>query len=263
MSVGRCRLFASSSLLAAAVTLALASPASALPTAEDFVDVSSRTSLSFEHTPSGLRFGTSNENDARPGLSTVKLYMADYVVRHGDGSASDLNLAARMIQLSDDGAASQLDAKYPQAIDASAAEYGLTATSRGGFWRSSYTSTADTVRFLDAKKRADPSSPVLGWMNNSSPVAADGTDQDWGTGQLPDVTGTKWGWADDGTSVVASASIGDDFSVAANTYGSPTVQTDDALGALGGIDLAATPPVPALPAVPTFDELLALLVPTA
>lgn len=249
-AVRRCLLLTSIPIVA---TLMLAAPASALPAPNDFADVPSRTSLSFEHTPSGLHVGTANENEARPGLSTVKLYMADYALRRGDGSSTDRDLAARMIQFSDDGAASQLDAKYPGAIDATAAEYGLTSTSRGVFWGSSFTSTADTVQFLEAKKRIDPSSPILKWMNSSSPVAADGTNQDWGTGKLADSTGTKWGWDDDGSSVVASASIGDDFSVAANTYGPPSAQTQDVLDALGAADL--TPPPAALPA-PDMDRWL-------
>lgn len=256
-AVRRCLLLASGSILTA---LVCAAPASALPVPGDFADVPSRTSLSFVHSPTGLRVGTGNENEARPGLSTVKLYMADYAVRRGDGSPADLDAAARMVQLSDDGAASTLDSKYPQAIDATAAEYGLTSTSRGGFWGSSYTSTADTVTFLEAKKRSDPSSPVLRWMNSSAPVAADGTNQDWGTGELADSTGTKWGWADDSSSVVASASIGDEFSVAANTYGPPSAQTQDVLDALGSFDLTPPPaPLPS-PVLPDIDQWLAGLI---
>lgn len=268
------------SLLAAApvayvtCSLVFAPPSAALPAPGDLADVPSRTALSFEHSPSGLHVGTANEGEARPGLSTVKLYIADFALRHGDGSDSDRDLAARMIRASDDGAASQLDAKYPQAIDATAAEYGLGSTSRGGFWGSSYTSTSDTVRFLETKKRTDPGSPILGWMTAADSIATDGTLQDWGTGRLAGVTGTKWGWADDGSSIVASASIGDDFSVAANTYGSPTDQTDDVLGALGAVDLTPAPalPVPApplptlpglpaLPTLPTLEDIVDLLTP--
>ncbi|MGF0313657.1 hypothetical protein [Rhodococcus sp. IEGM1428] len=250
-----------------ALALTCAAPAQALPTPADFADVPSRTSISYEHVPTGTYVGSAEDNSARPGLSTVKLYMADYVVRFGDGSARDRVLAARVVQVSDDGAASVLDNKYPQAIDATAAEFGLTSTSRGGFWGSSYTSTADTVRFLAAKKRTDPASPVLAWMNSAVPVAADGTVQDWGTKTLPGVTGSKWGWADDGSSVVASASIGDEFVVASNTYGPRRTQTDDVLAALGGVELTAPPapaPVPNLPAIPglpSVEELLQMLAP--
>ncbi|WP_415977092.1 hypothetical protein [Rhodococcus sp. 077-4] len=250
-----------------AVALICAAPANALPTPSDLADVPSRTALSYEHVPTGTYVGSAEDNSARPGLSTVKLYMADYVVRFGDGSARDRDLAARMIQVSDDGAASVLDAKYPRAISSTAGEFGLTSTSRGSFWGDSYTSTADTVRFLAAKKRTDPASPVLAWMNSAAPVAADGTVQDWGTQQLADVTGSKWGWADDGSSVVASASIGDEFVVASNTYGSRSSQTDDVMAGLGGIDLTAPPtadPVPNLPSIPglpSVEELLQMLSP--
>ncbi|OZC45580.1 hypothetical protein CH286_17950 [Rhodococcus sp. WWJCD1] len=250
-----------------AFALTCAAPAQALPTPADLADVPSRTSISYEHVPTGTYVGSAEDNSARPGLSTVKLYMADYVVRYGDGSARDRDLAARMVQVSDDGAASVLDNKYPQAIDATAAEFGLTSTSRGGFWGSSYTSTADTVRFLAAKKRTDPASPVLAWMTTAAPVARDGMVQDWGTEQLPGVIGSKWGWADDRSSVVASASIGDDFVVASNTYGSTRSNTDDVLTTLGGVELTAPPapaPVPNLPAIPglpSVEELLQMLAP--
>lgn len=250
-----------------AAALMCAAPAQALPTPADLADVPSRTALSYEHLPTGTYVGSAEDNSARPGLSTVKLYIADYVVRYGDGSARDRDLARRLIEVSDDGAASTLDNKYPQAISATAAEFGLTSTSRGSFWGSSYTSTADTVRFLAAKKRTDPASPVLAWMNSAAPVAADGTVQDWGTQQLPGVTGSKWGWADDRSSVVASASIGDDFVIASNTYGPRGAQTDDVLAALGDVELTAPPapaPVvnlPAIPGLPSVDELLQMLAP--
>ncbi len=283
MKPRRCSAILAAPLACGACALALANPVAALPAPGDFADVPSRTSLSFEHTPTGVHVGTENENESRPGLSTVKLYMADYALRYGDGSQSDRDLAARMIQASDDDAASRLDAKYPQAIDAAAAEYGLTSTSRGSFWGSSYTSAADTVRFLEAKKRTDPDSPIPGWMNSASSVAADGTDQDWGTGMLADVTGTKWRWSDYGPSVVASASIGDGFSIAANTYGSASAQTDDVLGAVGDTDLTPlpvpptptvlapgflppgdVPPLPSLPPLPplpTVEQLLQMMTP--
>ncbi|WP_051613242.1 hypothetical protein [Rhodococcus sp. UNC23MFCrub1.1] len=249
--------FATAAVGVALVT-ALAAPASAAPAPGDFSGVPERTSLSYTSLSTGVHVGTANENEARPGLSTVKLYLADHVLRQGDSSAEDRDLAARMIQVSDDWAASLLDSKYPGAIDAAAREYGLTATSRGSFWGDSYTSTADTVRFLDTKKRTDPGSPVLTWMTTALPVAADGTVQDWGTGRLAAATGTKWGWADDGSSVVASASIGDDFTVAANTYGGPATQSDDVLTALGAFGLA-TPTIVTAPSVPSLlDAILGI-----
>lgn len=182
----------------------------------------------------------------------MKLYVADYALRHGDRSPEDLLLAERMIRQSDDAAASELDTKYPEAIDAAADEYGLSETSRGSFWGDSFTSTADTVRFLVAK-RGDPLSPIPGWMSTAEPVAADGTAQDWGTAKLPGVVGTKWGWADPGSSVVASASFGTDFTVAANTYGTADEQTEDVLGAFGSGPAPLISPE-ALPAIPGMDQ---------
>lgn len=161
--IRRLSVLAAAAVLGSAATIGLAATAQAQPATGDLADVPSRTSISYAD-DSGVRVGTANENEARPGLSTVKLYMADYVLRFGDGSASERDLAARLIQVSDDGVGSTIDSRYPGAISAIAAEYGLTATSRNGYWGNSSTSTADTVRFLQAKMSTDPASPILGWM---------------------------------------------------------------------------------------------------
>ncbi|KXX62207.1 MULTISPECIES: hypothetical protein [unclassified Rhodococcus (in: high G+C Gram-positive bacteria)] len=218
-------------LVAGLVASASGMTAHSAPTPDRIDDVPARTALSFMHTPSGTRVGTANQGEARPGLSIVKLYVADYMLRHGDGSPEDFALGQRMIRDSDDNAASQAYAKYPQSIDVIAAEYRLTSTRGSGFWGDAVTSTADTVTFLEAKKTTDPDSQILEWMATAAPVAADGTHQNWGTGRLPSVTGTKWGWSDYGPSIVASASFGPDFSVSANTYGTADQHTSDVLGA--------------------------------
>ncbi|WP_157555045.1 hypothetical protein [Nocardia crassostreae] len=179
-----------------------------------------------------MRWGTANETETRAALSIAKLYMADYALRHGDGSAEDKQLGERMIRHSDDGAAAAMAAKYPYAIDSIAAEYNLTATRGNDDWAMSSTSTADVADFLMVKLRSDPESPVLEWMTDPSEVAVDGTVQDWGTAQLPHVTGTKWGWSDMGVPEVASASFGTAFTVTAHTYGTSDDQTEDVLAAM-------------------------------
>ena len=151
-------------LMAGGVVCAATGLAQAAPAPSGIADVPPQTALSFADTPSGTRVGTANQGEARPGLSIVKLYVADYMIRHGDGAPEDLE---------------------------------------------------------------------LGQLATAAPVAVDGTHQNWGTGALPSVTGTKWGWSDDGASVVASASFGPDFSVAANTYGTAEQHTGDVLGASG------------------------------
>ncbi|MBL1074528.1 hypothetical protein JK358_08975 [Nocardia sp. 2] len=213
-------------VVAAAVTLG------AGPAAGEIVDpaeVPSRTSISLRSTVPGVRWGTANETESRGGLSISKLYLADYALRHGDGSAQDRDLGERMIRYSDDGAAEAMAAKYPYAIDAVAQEYGLTATTGAGGWGMSSTSTADVADFLAVKQRSDPDSPLLLWMANPGEVAADGTRQDWGTARLPGVTGSKWGWSDMGVPEVASASVGPGFTVSAHTYGTAEEQTQDVL----------------------------------
>ncbi|WP_280437322.1 hypothetical protein [Nocardia carnea] len=185
--------------------------------------------------PNGLRWGTPNEFETRSALSMAKLYLADYALRRGDGSAADRMLAERMIRLSDDAAADTVAAKYPQAIGAIAAEYGLAQTAAAAGWNTATTSTADIVDFLAAKQATDPASPIFGWMASAPPVAADGTQQNWGTARLPGVQGTKWGWSDLPPPEVASASFGPGFTVAAHTRGSPDDQTADVEQALAEV----------------------------
>ncbi|WP_189093966.1 hypothetical protein [Nocardia jinanensis] len=186
-------------------------------------------------TLTGLHWGTAGEHQVRSALSLAKLYLTDYALRHGDGSATDLVFGERMIRHSDDAAADAVEAKYPQAIAIVAAEYGLAETRPGASWGSSTTSTADVADFLDAKQRTDATSPILAWMATAAPRAADGTEQNWGTAALPGVQGTKWGWSDAAPPEVASASFGPGFSVAAHTAGSPEDQTADVLGALSTV----------------------------
>lgn len=170
---------------------------------------------------------TPNANESRPGLSIVKLYLADYVLRHGDHSERERELSERMIRLSDDNAATILDKKYPDGINAVAREYGLGNTWRGSRWGLSYTSALDTARYLDKVSKSRPDSLILRWMRTAAPEAADGTRQNWGTSHLPGVTGSKWGWSDYGDQTVASASIGSNYTAAAFTFGGPAAQNAD------------------------------------
>ncbi|MEU1981175.1 hypothetical protein [Nocardia sp. NPDC019395] len=212
-------------------------PAAAQPIPEPGVPaapaetVPARSSISLRG-PDGIRWGTANENETRSALSMAKLYLADYALRHGDGSAEDRVHAERMVRVSDDAAADAVAAKYPQAIGSTAMEYGLERTASTGSWHTATTSAADLVDFLATKQATDPGSPILGWMATAPPVAADGTQQNWGTARLPGVQGSKWGWSDLPPQEVASASFGSGFTVAAHTRGSPDDQTADVARAL-------------------------------
>ncbi len=176
---------------------------------------------------------TPNADESRPGLSIVKLYMADYVLRYGDRSNSDRYLAERMIRFSDDGAASKIYRKYPRSISTIAREYGLRNTRAVAHWGNSYTSATDTALFLHKLRIRHPRSLVLHWMRTASPVAADGTRQNWGTVHLPGVNGTKWGWSDYGRQTLASASFGNGYTVASFSWGGRAVQNADTRAAAG------------------------------
>ncbi len=232
-------------LVGSALTIALAAagmgaagagdapPRAAVGTPPQTVSMNPRTSFVKIDTATGAVTATANADEERPALSIVKLYLVDYVLDHGDGSADDRALAQRAIQLSDNSAADSLDSKYPDAIDATADAHQLKATSRDGFWGDAYTSADDAARFLADLQRTEPGSPILAWMATAAPVAADGTDQNWGTSHIPGVIGTKWGWSDDQTSEVASASYGNGFTVAAFTDGDADAENAD-LGSFTG-----------------------------
>ncbi len=211
-------------LLMAGSATAMASPATD-PLAPPAMNP--RTSFAIVSLVPGISTATTNSSESRPALSMVKLYLADYVLRHGDGSASDRDLAQRAIRFSDNNAATTLDDKYPGAIAATAAEFGLTATQRGSFWGDSRTSARDVADFLIAVERGNPFSPLLTWMATASPIAADGTVQNWGTALIPAVIGSKWGWSDDHVSAVASASVGPGFAAAAFTNGDAAAENAD------------------------------------
>ncbi|MFD4785069.1 hypothetical protein ACFWNH_29020 [Rhodococcus qingshengii] len=245
-------------VLTAAATAAAAVPALAAPAphigGDGHIPAPDRTAISFEHSPTGFHAGTANEHQSRAGLSIVELYIADYVFDHGD--AADQAAAAQMLRTSDDAIASHLYGKYPNSIAATATAFGLGDTHAAAHWGDSTTLTADTVAYLEAKKRTDPGGPVLAALAAAAPVAADGYAQNYGTAALPGVIGTKWGWSDDRQSVTASASFGPDFSVAAHIYGPAAQLTADILGAFD----TSAPAAPQPPAVMTLPDAATVLV---
>ncbi|QPK83232.1 hypothetical protein G7Y29_10500 [Corynebacterium qintianiae] len=218
---------------AVVITVTIETPAMAAPAPANFGTTAPRTSITFTHTPTGNTVGTPNEHESRPGLSIVKLYIADYVYDHGtDADKAD---AFRMLQVSDDGIASALYERYPDSIDSTSRKYGLHDTHAAPHWGYSTTSTYDSTRYLEARKRDHGvADPILTALATAAPVAADGYRQDYGTSHLPGVIGTKWGWSDDRSTIHATASYGTDFSVSAHTYGPAAQLTGDVLGAFAG-----------------------------
>lgn len=181
------------------------------------VKTTTGSQLSYFDLSNGARMGTANERYARPALSIIKLYIADYVIR--EGSMEDSYEALDMIANSSDAAASDLYEKYPDSITQTARHYGLQSTTAAEKWGRSLTSTYDVTVFLAALLDEDPVHPILVAMSNADAVAADGYDQDFGTAKLDGVIGTKWGWSD-ARDLHNSVSFGEDFVVAAGVYGS-------------------------------------------
>lgn len=244
-------------LITALCALVLALPVTAQAVTLDSGAVPPRTQMTLR-VAGGPTVATANADEARPALSLAKLYLGHWVLHHG--SPEHAARVENMIRYSEDGTASLLDAAYPQAIDATAAAFGLHSTHRNGFWGHATTSTNDVTAFLLAIQTDPVSAPLIHGMNTAAPVAADGYRQDYGTSRVPGVTGTKFGWSDDGT-INATASIGLGFSIAAHTYGPPQQLTDDVFGAVTGDTPAGAPGgtpagIPAVPGLGSVDDAL-------
>lgn len=188
-----------------------------------FVENTTGSQISFRRLSDGHHTGTATERFARPALSLIKLYIAEYVIEHG--TFAERYAAIDMISSSDDRTAGELYRAYPESIDAVAREYGLLSTRAHERWGSSVTSTYDVVEFIVQLMEQDPLHPILVAMAEATPVAADGYGQDFGTSVLPGVVGTKWGWSDS-RELHSSVSFGENFVVAAAVTGSADDLTD-------------------------------------
>ncbi|MDY6049859.1 MAG: hypothetical protein SPI77_04785 [Corynebacterium sp.] len=186
-----------------------------------------RTAMAFTYSPTGWHTGSANEHDPMAAVSLVKLYIADYVLEKG--TAKDKQMAVEMLQTSNDMYADYLHALYPEAIRTTLAKYHLEDSIDTGYWGTMMTSAYDIVSYLEQAKKKN--SPVIAAMKGVKPVAADGYKQNYGTSRLPQVTGSKFGWANLRNFYNASASIGEDFSVVAFTIGSAADNTEDVLDA--------------------------------
>jgi len=186
------------------------------PDYSTFVENSTGSQVSFYRLSDGHRTGTATERFARPALSLIKLYIAEYVLEHG--SVAEQYQAIEMISSSDDRSAGRLFQKYPDSISTVARDYGLGSTRSAQQWGFSVTSTYDAVSFIAQLIEQDPTHPILVAMAEADPVAADGYGQDFGTSVLPGVIGTKWGWSDD-RDLHSSVSFGENFVVAAAVTG--------------------------------------------
>ena len=161
---------------------------------------------------------TPGAHESRASLSIVKLYLGYWVLQHG--APEDKALVYEMIRSSHDGIASNLDRKYRQAIPDTIGRF------RRGRWGDTTTSVHDMAAFVRAVRTDPAARPLIDGMRNPAAVAADGYPQNFGTATLPGIEGTKFGWSDK-RDVHATVSFGPGFVVAAHTFGSAQVHTDD------------------------------------
>lgn len=172
--------------------------------------------ITYVNLDTGAHVGSANERDSRPALSLIKLYIAHYVFEHG--TKAEKELAQDMVSKSDDAAADELFAAYPESIDSVARDFNLDSTKSDPSWGYSVTSTYDVAYFLAQLKSNDPNSQVLAFMREAKAKAADGTVQDFGTAVLPGVLGSKWAWSND-KDLHSSASFGNNFVAVAAVHG--------------------------------------------
>lgn len=184
---------------------------------QGFVKNSTGSQVTYLRLSDGYHTGTATERFARPALSLIKLYIADYVIKHG--TMKEKYEALNMVRSSNDAYAEELYSRYPDSIEETAKEYGLYSTRGDEMWGYSVTSTYDVVKFISELIKEDPTNPILVAMADANPVAADGYQQNFGTSVLPGVIGTKWGWSND-LALHSSVSFGEDFVVAAAVTGS-------------------------------------------
>lgn len=191
------------------------------PAAETFPDQPGQ--LTYVGLSDGMHMATANERESRPALSLIKLYIAEYVVENG--KPEEQFEALDMVANSSDESAEELYEKYPDSIEDVAERYSLKSTQPDKRWGYSTTSTFDVASFIAQLMDKDPLHPVLVAMSHSDRFAEDGYAQDYGTSQLDDVVGTKFGWSNE-HDMHSTVSFGHDFVVAANYYGDADDLTD-------------------------------------
>ena len=212
--------------VAAAMSGLIMLATSMLPAAAATVDVAAaptRTQIIMMK-DNGEVIETPGAHESRASLSIVKLYLGYWVLQHG--APEDKALVYEMIRSSHDGIASNLDRKYRQAIPDTIGRFRLAETNYRGRWGDTTTSVHDMAAFVRAVRTDPAARPLIDGMRNPAAVAADGYPQNFGTATLPDIEGTKFGWSDK-RDVHATVSFGPGFVVAAHTFGSAQVHTDD------------------------------------
>lgn len=183
----------------------------------EILDGDEQQSISYFRIGDNMQMGSPNQREEIPALSLIKLYIATYVLEHGE--FADKYEALDMVSSSSDESAEELFDAYPDAIDIIAEEYGLESTKAGETWGYSTTSTYDVVSFITQLKEKDPTHPVLVAMAQADSISADGYRQNYGTAKLQNVIGSKWGWSNN-KDLHSSVSFGENFVVAASSWGS-------------------------------------------
>lgn len=214
--------------MAVFLTATLAVPASAQPQTMTLHPerVPARTQMAVLNEGGSMQV-TGNAHEPRAALSTAKVYLAYWVLKHGDGQAHahDLRVA---ITHSDNAATERLERAYPQAIPSVIRDFNLRGTTHHGHWGTVRTTPVDLVNFISAVRYDPDAAALMDAMRNVAPTVGSFR-QDFATHAIPGVEGTKFGWFG---AQHAGVSFGNGWVAASNTFGSARDSIDDVSGSV-------------------------------
>lgn len=156
----------------------------------------------------GKHVGSPNERDSRRGLSLIKLYIGHYAFLKG--GEKEREQARRMLINDDNAIADELYSTYPSSISWVAKEYHLDSTMPDAYWGYSLTCSYDVAYFLAQLLNNEPDATILHIMQEQQTTLLAHTEQNFGTGVLPGVQGSRLTHNDDNNEFL-SASFGPDF----------------------------------------------------
>lgn len=163
----RSRLSISAAALVGTLAAGLVTPVAQAGITIDPNAVPGRTQVTLRYS-NGAVVSTANSHESRPALSLVKLYLGYWVLQHG--APADKARVENMIRFSEDGTATDLDRRYPQAIPEIIGQFGLHETHYPGFWGNTTTSTEDLARFTSAIVGDPLATPIINGMRTASPL---------------------------------------------------------------------------------------------
>lgn len=169
------------------------------------IDAGWRSGIAIVDLRTGATTTAGEATNLFPTESTVKVLLAADILASGQMSGAVADTAKQMIVASDDGAANALYelGGGDDVVDWAAARYGISGLGTPpvnglGQWGSTQVTPLGMARFLAAAANDPAVGPWLtSTMAQMSPVAADGTDQNFGIKAAAPAAAVKQGWGGD------------------------------------------------------------------